>query len=45
MNTKAELLVHLQKVLADKAKWMECVETGKPLSSLKKEGVRLEKLQ
>ena len=44
IDTKNELVQHLKKMMDIKVKWVSCVERGDDLSSLKKEGIILEKL-
>lgn len=42
---KEQILSAVSKVIADKNAWLDCVQQGKPLSSLKKQGVVLSKLR
>lgn len=44
IETKEELLAYIKKMLADQKKVKEYLENKRTLSSLKKEGIILEKL-
>ncbi|BBL00455.1 hypothetical protein A3BBH6_06910 [Alistipes onderdonkii subsp. vulgaris] len=42
---KEQVLAAVNKAIADKNAWLNCVRQGKPLSSLKEQGVVLSKLR
>lgn len=43
--SKRKLIAHLKKIIDYKHKWIECVESRKPLSHLKGEGLHLCKFE
>lgn len=44
MKKENSLLLKLKKITKEKEMWIDCVESGRSLSSLKKEGINLAEL-